>query len=163
MNRRNFIQTGAMGGASALLVSQIGCGGTSVSGTVTILTGAVAELKILFPANALLGKIVSLADDFNKDWVAGKFDSARTLFGNLDVVVSQVISDLGVNASTRIKLLLAALGIALRTIAALIKEQGQQTPLAARTARTIAPQTVNRVNQLADPDVADKLLRSVKP
>lgn len=163
MNRRNFIQTSAVGIASAAVMNQMACGGTSVSGTVTILTGAVAELKILFPANALLGKIVSLATDFNKDWVAGNFDSARTLFDNLDTVVGQVISDLGVNATTRVKLLLAAVGIALRTIAALIAEQGQQQPLAAQKARTVAPRTTERIDRLADPVKAEQLLRTVKP
>lgn len=162
MNRRQAITSIGLGGGSALLFSQVGCGGASVSGTVTILTGAVAELKILFPANALLGKIVSLATDFNKDWVAGNFDSARTLFDNLDTVVGQVISDLGVNATTRVKLLLAAVGIALRTIAAMIQEQGQNNSIAARRAGVAAPQTVSRVNQLADPAVADRLLNAVK-
>ena len=107
----------------------------------------------------LLDKIAKLAHDFNDAWVAGKFDSARKFFENLDETVSLVINDLGINAGARVKLLLASLGIAVRTIAALIQEQGQANSVAARAAD---PATVNRIKQLADPAVADRLLKSVK-
>lgn len=129
MNRRNFIQTTAVGAASVVTLNQIGCGGKSVSGMVAILSGGVSELKILFPSNSLLDKIVSLATDFNSDWVA-ESSTPREPFSRL----GQVMNDLGVNASTRVKLLLAGLGIALRTIAALIQEQGQAQPKAAQAA-----------------------------
>jgi hypothetical protein len=162
MNRRQAITTLGLGGAG-LAASQISCGGPSVSGTVRILSGAASELKILFPAQgSTLDKIVTLGTDFDKFWVAGKFDSAKTVFENLDTIINQVITDLGVNANTHVKLLLATLGIALRTVAAIIAEQGQNRPLAARRAGATAPATVNRVNQLADPSVADRLLKAVK-
>jgi len=139
------------------------CSSPSVKGSVTIITGAVSELQILFPNNSALGKIGSLANDFSKDWSAGNFASARTAFDNLDTLINQVITDLGLNASTRIKLILAALGIGLRVLAAIIAEQGSQNTSASRAARVSAPSTVNRINQLADPVVADRLLKSLKP
>jgi len=163
LNRRSFIQGTATGAASILVLDAVGCGGKSVAGSVTIIQGAASELQVLFPNNPALGKIVSLANDFSKDWSAGNFASARTAFDNLDTEINQVITDLGLNASTRIKLILAALGIGLRAVAAIISEQGQSNPAASRAARDAAPQTVNRVNQLADPTVADRLLKSVKP
>ncbi len=161
MNRRNFIQGTAAGAGSVLVLNAIGCGGKSVSGTVAIITGAVSELQILFPNEPLLGKVVKLASDFNSDWVAGKFDSAKTFFENLDTAVTQVINDLGINASPRGKLLLATLGIAVRTIAAIINEQGAQEPKAAAVAGASAPRTVSRIKSLANPNDADWILKAV--
>lgn len=160
LNRRTFLQTGAVGGGSALLLSQLDCGGKSVSGTVTLITGGITELKLIYPNLSILDKIVSLANDFNKDWVAGEFDSARTFFENLDSTVQQVITDLGINASPRAKLLLASLGIAVRVIASLISEQGQQAGVVAM-ADAAAPKTANRVKQLANPAEADWILKAV--
>lgn len=156
MNRRTFIGTSAVAGVGIAGMG-LKCGGPSVSGIVTIISGAVAELRILFPAQeTTLGKIVALANSFNSAWVAGKFADAKTLFLNLDTSVSQVIADLGLNASTRTKLLLASLGLAVRTIAALISEQAVPEAMAAAGATT-----VDRVKTLADPNVADALLKAV--
>jgi hypothetical protein len=64
---------------------------------------------------AALDKIVKLAESFNADWTAGKFDSARAVFESLDSAVQQVISDLNINASPQAKLLLASVGIGVRS------------------------------------------------
>ena len=163
MNRRTFIGTSAV---ASVGIAGMGlkCGGPSVSGVVTIITGAVAELRILFPAQeTTLSKIVSLANSFNAAWVAGKFADAKTFFLNLDTLVSQVIADLGLNATTRTKLLLASLGVAVRTIAALISEQAAAQPEAMRAESISSPQTTDRVKKLADPKVADDLLKAVRP
>jgi len=162
MNRRTFIGTGAVGVASIAVTSQINCGGKSVSGTVTLITGAITELKLLFPSASALDKIIKLATDFNADWVAGKFDSARTFFENLDLTVQQVMNDLGVSASPRAKLLLASVGIAVRVIASLISEQGAAEPRAARAAGAQAPATVSRVKQLSNAADADTILKAVQ-
>ena len=162
MNRRKFISGTAAGAGAVLVTSQLGCGGKSVSGTVTLITGAINELKILFPNVSALDKIIKLATDFNDDWVAGKFDSARTFFENLDTTAQQVITDLGLNASTRVKLLLASVGIAVRVIASLISEQGQQTPGAMITAQGTAPKTVSRVKSLSNAADADWILKAVQ-
>lgn len=161
-SRRYFIKAGIAGGAGLALASQLDCGGKSVSGTVTIIAGAVEELQILFPSVPALAQALKLAKDFNADWTAGKFDSARKFFENLDTIVGQVISDLGVNASTRVKLLLATLGIAVRTIAALINEQAQTVSTLAGKARTANPRTADRVDELASAAVADRLLATVR-
>ncbi len=163
MNRRNFIKGSAVGAGSILVLDTVGCGGPSLSGTVTIITGAIAELKPLFPdKTSLLDKIAKLATDFNADWTAGKFDSARTIFDNLDSTINQVISDLEVNASTRVKLMLATLGIGIRTVAALISETGAKQPKAASMARSTASKTVDRVGSLANPSDADWILKAVR-
>ena len=99
-----------------------------------------------------------VANDFNSAWVKGQFDSARQFFESLDETVTLVINDLGIGASTRVKLLLASLGIAVRTIAALISEQGQTQPKAASMA---GAKTVNRVKQLANASDADWILKAV--
>lgn len=159
--RRTFLKGAGMGAGSLILASQLDCGGKSVSGTVSLISGAVSELRLLYPNLPILDKIVKLATDFNTDWVAGKFDTARTFFENLDTSVQQVITDLGVTASTRAKLLLASVGIAVRTIAALISEQGQSQPGAMKTASAAAPATMNRVRQLSNAADADWILKAV--
>lgn len=162
MNRSEFIKCSVIGSASLILASQLDCGGKSLSGTVQILISGAYELKVLFPSNVLLDKIIALAVDFNKDWVAGKFDSARSLFENLDSTIQQVITDLDVNATPRVKLLLASLGVALRVVAALIDEQGASQPKAAAMARATASRTVDRVKQLSNSSDADSILKAVK-
>lgn len=161
-SRRSFLRLTGTGAAGFVVGSAIGCGGKSVSGTVVLITGAVSELKAIYPNLPALDKIIKLAESFNADWVAGKFDSARAFFESLDSTVQQVIADLGVNASTRVKLLLASLGIAVRVIASLISEQGTANPAAEMTANAKAPATAKRVNQLANPDVAAQILKAVQ-
>jgi hypothetical protein len=159
MNRRNFIQGAGIGVASVIVVESVGCGGKSISGTVTLITGAISELKLLYPNLPVLDKIVKLSESFNADWVAGKFDTARTFFESLDTTVLQVMNDLGVNASPRAKLLLSTVGIAVRVIASLIAEQGQAAgPQAIRA----AGKTADRIKQLSNAAEADWILRAVK-
>ena len=167
MNRRNFIQTTALvtsGTIAGMAFTAPSCGGKSVSGTVTLITGAISELKLLFLGNkTLLDKIIKLATDFNTDWVAGKFDSARTFFENLDTTVQQVITDLGVNATPRAKLLLASVGIAVRVIASLISEQNLSLPSAVSTqAQVRAGKTADRVRQLSNAADADWILKATQ-
>lgn len=157
--RRDFLRLGGLGVGSLMLTSQINCGGKSISGTIALISGAISELKLLYPNLAVLDKIVKLATDFNRDWVAGKFDSARTFFESLDTTVQQVITDLELNASARVKLLLASVAVGVRLIATLISEQA--TPSAMATAQVSAPKTVNRIKQLSNPADADWILRSV--
>lgn len=153
MNRRTFI--GASAVASAVLVTN--CGGKSVSGTVTIITGAASELKLLFPGNAdVLDKISRVAHDFNEAWVAGKFSDARQFFDQLDEFSTLIVNDLSIGATARVKLLLSVLVISVRAIATLISEQA--TPKATAMAGAA---TVTRVRQLANPSDADWILRAV--
>jgi hypothetical protein len=160
MNRRKFIGTTALAGAGLAMAPK--CGGKSISAELVIVDGAVAELEVLFPNATTLDKIRKLAKDFDADWTAGKFDSAKKFFENLDTLVSQTITDLEINASTRAKLWLATLGIAVRTIAALIAEQGTAQPAAAAAAVTTVPETVKRIRVLADARAADRILKSVQ-
>lgn len=159
-NRRDFIKGAATATVGIVIVESLNCGGKSVSGTVTLITGAISELKLLYPSLPILDKVVRLATDFNKDWTDGKFDSARTFFENLDSTVQQVITDLGINASPRAKLLLASVGIAVRVIASLINEQGQQAGVMAE-ANATAPKTVSRIKQLSNAADSDWILRAV--
>jgi hypothetical protein len=162
LNRRSFIQTSTIGLASVAVVSQIGCGGKSVSGTIALITGAISELKILYPAVPALDKIVKLAESFNADWTAGKFDSARAFFESLDSTVQQVIADLNINASPQAKLLLASVAIGVRLIASLIAAQAQNQPRAMASAQASAPKTVSRIKQLSNAAEADWILRAVQ-
>lgn len=160
MDRRKFIGTSVVAGAGLAVAAK--CGGKAVTAEVTIIKGAISELQLLYPTTTILGKIAKLADDFNADWTAGKFDSAKALFENLDTLIGQAINDLGVNASTRAKLLLATIGIALRAIAALISEQAQSAGVSAKAGAMAGPATVDRVRVLASDATATSLLNSVR-
>lgn len=152
-----------MGAASIVVIGAAGCPkGKSAAGAIAIIIGAITDLKGVFPALDSLSKIVTLAESFNGAWVDGKFDSARTFFDNLDGLVTQVLTDLSINASTNVKLALAALKIGLRAVAALIDTQGQQTPGAMTTAQSAAPQTVNRIKQLSNAADADWILKAAQ-
>jgi len=160
MNRRTFIGASAAGLAGIAITES--CGGKSVSGAVTVILGGIAELKLIYPNLAILEKIAKLGASFNNEWVAGKFDSARTTFEALDKAVLQVISDLQINASPQAKLALASLGVGVRLIAALIFNQAQSQPGAMATAQAGAPKTVDRVKQLANAADADWILRATQ-
>lgn len=157
MNRRTFIGTSAVAGVG-VATTAFQCNSKPKAVVITIITGAIADLKIIFPDLPILNKISALAVSFKAAWDAGKLADARTFFTNLDTLVAQVIADLGINASTRVKLILASLGIGVRVIAALISEQATPEAMAAA-----GPATVDRVTKLADPKVADALLKAVQP
>lgn len=161
MNRRTFIGTSTVAGV-AIATTGFQCGKPKAV-AITIITGAVAELRLLFPDLAVLSKISALAVSFKTAWDAGKFDDARTFFANLDTTIGQVISDLGINATTRVKLILATLGIGLRVVAALIQEQGAAQPGAVKAARARAAGAIDRVAVLSDATAADALLKSSRP
>src|SRR5215472_2448281 len=157
MHRRQFIQTTSTGAAALGVLSITGCSGKSVAATVMIITGAIQELKPLYPgAAARLDEIVKLATDFNNDWIAGNFDSAKAIFQNLDTLIGQVITDLSITASTKVKLLLATIGIALRTIAAIIAEQGATAGI---KAGNIPGPLANRLKVLTNAQEADQILK----
>lgn len=160
MDRRQFVQGATTGAAALLITESSSCGGKSVETEAAIGQVALGALKALYPNKPIFDQASKLFADFNADWIAGKFDSARTVFDNLDTLITQIINDLEINASPRVKFILITLMGAFRAIAAIIAEQS--TPTTAAAARRSAASTVDRVKQLSNPADAAWILKAVQ-
>lgn len=159
--RRDFLRLAGVGGAGLLVASQIGCG-ASIATEIGIIQSTILALKPLLPNQAaLLDKVSRLAGDFNTAYRAGNFSSAKDFFNSLADNIDTLIADVGV-ASPRVQFLVALVGVAIHAVAALLAEQGAASPKAGKMAGSMAPATVDRVQRMASPEVAAKLLQSVK-
>jgi hypothetical protein len=158
MNRRNFIGTGALAGAGALVLSQVACG-PNIDTEIGIVLSTIPLLKPLLPNQVvLLDKIASVTTDLRKAYKAGDFNSAKNFFGSLDTNIQTLINDVG-GASPRVQFLVALVGVAVHAIAALLNEQ--PAPVTA-TATAMAPDAVDRLKVLGSAEAAAKALASVK-
>lgn len=161
MNRRSFIQTGAIGGGFTLALMLENCGGKSIANEISIILSTITELKPLLPnQSALLDKISLVANDFNKAYSSGDFNSATSFFNSLADNVSTLVGDIGTDNS-HMTFLVAIIGIAVHAVAALLASQG--TPSTVSKARSVAgPQSVTRAQQMASQASAKAVLNAVK-
>lgn len=162
MDRRQMISTSALAVGGFALGSAFtapACFGKSIEAESAIVDSAILSLKGLLPAQAaLLDKIGKLNRDFAAAYKRGDFVDAKAFFASLDQNIQTLIDDLDVNVSARIKLLVGIVGVAVRAIAALLNEQSTPAIVAAAN----APAMQSRIQKLADPVAADKLLKSLK-
>lgn len=125
MNRRSFIGTTGRGVGAVVVVGaagQIACEKPSVEIEVSTAITFLKKVAVLIPGRgAIIGKIVTALDDFNKDYQAGHFDSAGVLFDHIDADFTQLIADLGVNLPAAVKIALALVDAAISAIAVLLK------------------------------------------
>ena len=164
LNRRRFIQTGALAGAGALVVSQTACG-PKVSFYVATIKGALIELKPLLPGAAqLISTAVKVADDFDAAYRRGDFADAITILKTLAGNIGQIADDAGVS-TPQIKGIIAVAAIALRTIALLLDEQSTQPAVAAARKKATKPQAAAaaEVHHLSNPGVIDAIFMAAKP
>jgi hypothetical protein len=167
VSRRDLIKGAAIVGGVTLIgggtLSQVACSGPKLSTWVQTIIGALEELKPLLPAQtSAITKIIKVATDFNAAYQSGKFKDAITIFENLSTLVDQLISDLG-TPSQQVKVIVAVVGIALRTIAVLLRNQASQPEVAATVAAAGESSAVNVVKRLSEPSAIDALFRTVKP
>jgi hypothetical protein len=134
---------------------------------VQSVVGALDEIAPLVPAQAAnIRKIVAVAHDFDAAYKAGKFADALTIFTNLTSLVDQLVADIGTALSPQIKTALAIAGVAIRTIALLLQQQGNNAPAAVTAAmRTSARPSseIENVNRLADVGAIDAIFAAAKP
>lgn len=127
MNRRSFNRTMLTGGAVAVLAPSTllltGCDAKDLGFYVDTVTGALKQLPPLLPgASALIAKAITIANDLNSAYKKGDFTNTSILFASLSDLLSQIANDAGVNSPT-VKTIIAIAGIALMTIANLLKAQ----------------------------------------
>lgn len=168
LSKRTFLKLGGAAAVSALALGTTACG-PSMSVWVQTITGALEELKPLLPAQAaLLSKAISIAKSFNQAWQDEKFSNAVTILENLTATIQQIIDAAGVNLSQQVKTMIAVVGIALRTVAVLLKEQ-MNDPAVATTVndRAMANPSASRqrtlIERLADPAAVDAAFAAAKP
>lgn len=135
MNRRTVLRTIGTGAAIAVIAPSTlllqGCDTKALGFYVDTVTGALKQLSPLLPgAPGLISKAITIANDLNAAYKKGDFSSTTALFGSLSELIVQIADDAGVNSPT-IKTILAIAGVALVTIANILKAQA---PTAAVTA-----------------------------
>lgn len=158
MDRRNFNRNIITGGiALAVLAPSTllleGCAPPKDLGFyIDTVTGAMKQLSPLLPgASGAISKVISVAGDLSAAYKRGDFVSAESLFATLSDDLALVAADVGVNSPT-IKLALAVAGIALSTIAAILKAQA--TPSMIASARATASPVQLRSADLIEKSVA---------
>lgn len=166
MNRRELIKSSMVVGGVALIggstLTQIACSPPKLNTWVQTIVGAIGELKPLLPAQAaLLGKIAKVASDFNSAYQAGKFRDAITIFENLSTLIDQLIADVGVSPSQQVKIILAVTGVALRTIAVILRDQANNSTVAGIVAGNDSS-AVKLVDRLSEPREVDSLFKAIK-
>lgn len=172
--RREFIKTGSVAAGSVAFGAAFtapACDKKDLSGQVLILVTGFNEIKPLLPElglsaaviariSDLLDKGVKVAKAFDDAYVAGKFDDAKTLFLNLGVVITSVVTELGVADNRLVKAVLIGIKVAQVVIANLLKQMAAD-PQVARAVKSRAPDAMAEIDRLAgvDVDAMLKLLR----
>lgn len=149
MNRRNAITTLSLGTAGFVVgtgFSAPACpGGKNLSTYVLIITQSYGEIKNLLPdlgfssttiskISDLIAQAIKIAEQFDKAYKAGAFQNAAQFFNQLGTLSLNIANELNVSNNRIVKGILAGIGIARVTIAAMLQSQADQLP-AARTAR----------------------------
>lgn len=168
LSKRNFLKVGGVAALGSLTLCTASCG-PSMNTWVQTIIGGLEELKPLLPAQgSLLTKAISTAKSFNEAWQDGKFANAAALLENLTATIQQVIDDAGVNVSQQVKTMIAVVGVALRTIAVLMKEQMGDPVVAAavrdKTANSpSAAMQRSVIERLADPNAVNAVFAAARP
>lgn len=167
LSKRNFLKVGGVAAVGTLTLSTAGCG-PSMNTWVQTIIGGLQELGPLLPGQAaLLTKAVGIAKSFNDAWQSGKFTNAVGILENLTGTIQQIIADAGINLSPQVKTMLAVVGVALRTVAVIMKEQLNNPDVADAVRRqTSSPGAARQralIERMADSKTVDALFEAAKP
>jgi len=167
MNRRTLLKTGSVGAVGFLTLGAKGCG-KNLSTYVNVVIGTLQELSPLLPGQAqFISKAVGIAKTFDDAYRAGKFMDATALFENLAGVISQIADSAGLS-SPSVKVAIAVVGIAMRGIAVLLKDQTSDPTIAAIVSESASKNPVVRrqkslVEKLADEKEINALFAEAVP
>lgn len=161
MNRREVLKgAGVTTAVVAFGGLQAACKPANLSFWVQSVVGALTEIANLIPGQgAFIKKIITVAQDFDAAYKAGKFSDALTLFTNLTSLIDQLVGDIGGQLSPQIKTALAIAGVAIRTIALLLKQQGEKVP----SVSAISSPEIDNVRRLANERAIDAIYDAAKP
>jgi len=168
MNRRDMITTSSLAVAGFVVgtaASAPACPDKKeqVDFYASTVIGGLKELRPLFPnLDDKIGKAISVADTFAKAYREDRFVDAATIFENLTTTISEVITALGVMNET-VKLVVATGGIALRSIAVLLRQQASANRVVASIVAANNSSAKAMIERMADPSVIDQVVAAVKP
>lgn len=174
ISRRSMLKTSTAGGlgmVGALTLTGLACDKKNLSGWVTTIVSAFAEMKPLLGdlglSPAVINKIsgwidtaAKVAKDFDVAYVAGKFADAVTLFNNLGRLIAQIAGELGAMDNRIVKLALVSISIARIAIATLLSNQAQASPEAMNAAASAPASNTAEIKRLASVNV-DGLLKDL--
>lgn len=174
MNRREMISTSGLGIAGFAVGTGFtapACGAKNLSGWVSSIVGAFAEMKPLLSQLGLSQVIVDkvsqwidtaakIARDFDQAYRDGKFADAVTLFNNLGGIVAQIAAELGQTDNRIVKLALVAIAVARIAIATLLNDQSSDPQVARAVRGAAANPAVVEIRRLASADI-DKLMKAL--
>lgn len=127
MNRRQAITSIGLGGAGFAATAAFNapaCSGKSVGAEVTVVETFLKVVAVEIPnQSATITRILKVADDFNTDYQRGDFANAATIFATLEGDITQLIADLGVNVSDRVKTALVLIDAGVTAIWELLNSQ----------------------------------------
>lgn len=154
MNRRQFAKRGTL--TLALLVMTTTawkCGSEKVTIYVQTISSFLREIAGIIPAQAaFINKIIGVAADLDAAYRRGDFDNATTFLESLSGNINLLITNLGVNLSSQVKLALALINSSVKLIAVLLLNQSQDP--------TVAAELKNRAAK-PDDERKMKLIRSL--
>ena len=167
MNRRQFTKRAALTMAVAGLTgSAFKCGSEKVSIYVQTISSFLNEIAGILPTYAArIAQIVKVASDFDAAYRRGDFANASTFFNGLAENVATFTGDLGLTASSQVKIALAIVNASVRAIAVLLQSQGATQPAAVANAKAsskASARSISIIEKLAAPAAIDSALQAVK-
>lgn len=127
ITRREAIATIGLGSAGYMATAAFtapACSAKSVGAEIVVVKSFLKVVSTEIPGQpAMITKILKVADDFNADYQRGDFVSAGTIFATLEGDITQLISDLGVNVSNRVKTALVLIDAGVTAIWELLNSQ----------------------------------------
>lgn len=127
MNRRQAITSiglGSAGFAATAAFTAPACSAKSVGAEISVVETFLKVVATELPnQSAIITKILKIADDFNVDYQRGDFANAASIFASLETDITQLITDIGVNVSSRVKIALVLIDAAVTAIGELLKSQ----------------------------------------
>lgn len=161
-SKRSFLAVaglGATGFALGTAFTAPACSAKSVSAEIIVVETFLKVVAVEIPnQSAIITKILKVADDFNADYQRGDFANAAAIFATLETDTTQLIADLGVNVSQRVKIALVLIDAAITAIGELLKSQKTaviQGMIATPEKKAQAMQIEKRADKI------DKLFRAI--
>lgn len=165
MNRRQFSKRTLLAVvAAAATGSAFKCSSEKVSIYVQTISSFLREISTLIPTQAaFINKVIGIAADLDAAYRRGDFDSTTTFLESLSTNINTLITNLGVNLSSQVKVALAIINSTVRLIAVLLVQQAN-TPavLAEVKSRTSADDMRRRalIESLANEKDIDAIFKA---
>lgn len=133
MNKRQFLTRGVLGLAALIMTTSAWrCGSEKVTIYVQTISSFLREIAGIIPAQAaFINKIIGIAADLDAAYRRGDFDNATSFLESLSENINTLITNLGLNLSSQVKVALAIVNSTVKLIAVLLVNQAEVPAVAA--------------------------------